>query len=45
MTITCLRIQWNWAFFLSAAIVLAACSSSSTANHCAQAGMEAGARL
>jgi hypothetical protein len=37
MTIMCLRIQWNWAFFLSAAIVLAACSSSSTANHDGQA--------
>ena len=38
MTIGCLRIQWHRAFFLFAAVMLAACSSSSPANDRGQAG-------
>jgi hypothetical protein len=42
MTIACLRIEWHRAFFLSVAVVFAACSSSSTANHDGQAGAASG---
>ncbi|MGB8299085.1 MAG: glycoside hydrolase family 16 protein, partial [Polyangia bacterium] len=42
MTIASHQIQWHRAFFLSAAVVLAACSSSFTTNHDGQAGSGSG---
>jgi len=43
MNVTCLRTHWPRTFFLSAAVTLAACSSSSTPGSGEQGGGEAGA--